>query len=401
MKILFISDNFPPETNAPSSRVYEHCLEWVKLGCQVTVITCFPNFPKGKVYEGYSNKLYSTEIIEGIKVVRVWSYISENKGFLKRTLDFISFGITSFIFGLFQKFDVVIGTTPQFFTAISSCFLSFFKRKPWIMEVRDLWPESIVAVNALSKNSFIYRILNKIELFLYKNANGIIVVTDSFKKYINSYQISNSKIQVIKNGFDMDFVSSKNQDLKNKLGLTNKFLVSYIGTHGMAHGLDFILRCAAKLDDETFHFLFVGDGAEKNNLVNLSATLNLNNVTFIDSVSKEFISDYLLITDVALVNLKKSKLFKTVIPSKIFENIFFNNPILLGVEGESKDLIEKYNVGISYEPENPMSFIKSLKKIKEFKNDKFILNCNKMLLEFNRKTLAKKMLLHIKDFLKE
>ena len=133
MKILFLSDNFPPEVNAPATRTYEHCKEWVRMGAEVTVITCAPNFPQGKVYTGYKNSLHHVETMDGIRVVRVWSYIVANKGFFKRTLDFISYSITSFLAGLFMKTDVIIATSPQFFTALSGRTLSFWKRKPWIM----------------------------------------------------------------------------------------------------------------------------------------------------------------------------------------------------------------------------------------------------------------------------
>ena len=155
MKILFLTDNFPPEVNAPASRTYDHAREWVKAGHEVTVITCAPNFPKGKVYQGYKNKWRQEEVMDGIKVIRVWSYIAANKGFVKRTLDFISFSVTSFIAGLTQKTDLIVATSPQFFTALAGRTLSFWKRTPWVMEVRDLWPESIKTVGAMKDNAFI------------------------------------------------------------------------------------------------------------------------------------------------------------------------------------------------------------------------------------------------------
>ena len=139
MHILFITDNFPPEVNAPATRTYEHCMEWIKAGHQVTVITCAPNFPRGKVFDGYKNKIYQTAQFDGVKVIRVWSYIAANQGFIKRIIDFVSFAITSFFAGLFvRKVDVIIGTSPQFFTTVSAYGLSIFKRKPWVFELRDL-----------------------------------------------------------------------------------------------------------------------------------------------------------------------------------------------------------------------------------------------------------------------
>ena len=142
----FLVDNFPPEVNAPATRTYEHCTEWIKEGHKVTVITCAPNFPQGKVYDGYKNRIYSKEILDDILVIRVWSYIAENKGVIKRILDWLSFAVTSFIFGVFQKHDLIIATSPQFLQLGLQGAISKIRRKPWIFEVRDLYPESIKTV---------------------------------------------------------------------------------------------------------------------------------------------------------------------------------------------------------------------------------------------------------------
>jgi len=394
MRILFLTDNFPPEVNAPATRTYEHCVEWVKLGAEVTVITCFPNFPKGKIYNGYQNKLYQKEIIDGIRVIRVWSYMSPNTGFVKRVFDFMSYAFMAFLLGVFQKCDLIIGTTPQFFTAISASCLAFIKRRPWVMEVRDLWPESIVAVGAMKRQDLAFNFLRKIEIKLYHSANLIIVVTDQFKKYISSLNVVSSKIFIIKNGvIHSNFIpSNKNNQLLEKHGLTGKFIVSYIGTHGMAHALDFILNCANTIKDPKIHFILQGDGSEKQHLMEIAAQLNLKNITFLPFVSKSEISKYINLSDVALVNLKRSETFKTVIPSKIFENVALYKPILLGVEGEAKDLIEHYKVGVCYIPESQSSFIEALEEIKSYKTPDFELNCNEMLQQFDRNKFASIML---------
>ena len=203
MKILFITDNFPPEVNAPASRTYEHCKEWVKDGQSVTVVTCTPNYPQGKVYAGYKNKLYQTELIDGIKVIRVWSFIAPNKGLFKRTFDFISFAISSFFVGLFIKTDIIIATSPQLFSAVSGRMLSLFKRKPWVMEVRDLWPESIITLGIL-KSKKIIKFFEALEMNLYRSASKIIVVTDTFKERIASRGTSLDKIKVFKNGVNLE-----------------------------------------------------------------------------------------------------------------------------------------------------------------------------------------------------
>ena len=397
MRILFLTDNFPPEVNAPATRTYEHCVKWIELGHKVTVITCFPNFPKGKVFEGYTNKLYQKENIDGITVIRVWSYITENNGFVKRIIDYISYALTSFLFGLFVKTDLIIATSPQFFTAVSGRILSFLKGKPWVMEVRDLWPDSIAAVGSMNKSSIPFKILKKIEHHLYLSASKIVVVTDSFKKYvIKDHQITTEKVGVFKNGVLIsNFKKPKPNDvmtLKESLGLKNKIVISYLGTHGLAHGLKFILESISKISNPDLHFLFIGDGAEKQNLIKYSKTLHSKNFTFIESVTKSEIPLYIEISDFSLVNLKKSSEFKNVIPSKIFENIAMYKPILLGVEGESKKLIDHYQVGVSFEPENKESFLNAIYDIQKLDRESFKVNCNKMLADFDRNNIAENLI---------
>jgi glycosyltransferase involved in cell wall biosynthesis len=394
MRILFLTDNFPPEVNAPASRTYEHCVEWVKSGAEVTVITCAPNFPIGKVFDGYRNRWYQEEDMDGIRVIRVWSYISANAGFTKRILDYISFAMTSFIASWFVKTDIILATSPQFFTAVSGYAASLFKRRPWIMEVRDLWPESIRAVNAM-EDSRMLDWLEKLELFLYRKAAKVVVVTDSFRKNIADRGIDPEKIEVVKNGVHLDKFQPRPKDqalLAQLPQLLDQFVVGYLGTHGMAHKLDFILECAPDAPDNV-HFLFIGDGAEKPGLLNMKERMGLSNVTFLPPVPKHEIARYISLTDAALVPLKKSDTFKTVIPSKIFENASMEKPILLGVEGESQAIIEKYQAGLCFEPENRADFQKQLQAIATDAplNKQLQQGCRVLSRNFNRKTLARKL----------
>lgn len=402
MRVLFLTDNFPPEVNAPATRTFEHCLEWVKSGHEVTIITCFPNFPKGKIFDGYKNKWRQEEYIDGIRVIRVWSYIAANKGFAKRIIDFVSFAIMAFFHGLFEKTDVIIGTSPQFFTAVSARMLSFFKRKPWTMEVRDLWPESIVAVGAMKKESFAYNILEKIEHHLYKSANLVIPVTDSFKNYIDTIVENPSKVVVYKNGVRLDKFQpiAKDVQLVSEYGLEDKFVIGYLGTHGMAHALDFVLDCAKEIKDERIQIILQGDGSEKKRLVQRTKDEKIDNVLFLPFVSKAEIRRYISILDVALVNLKKSDTFKSVIPSKIFENASMLKPILHGVEGESREIIEDYHAGVPFEPENREAFINALTEIEE-NYEKYISGCKDLAKNFDRTKIALDMILTIeKEILK-
>lgn len=393
MRILFLTDNFPPEVNAPATRTYEHCKEWVKNGANVTVITCAPNFPEGKVYKGYKNKWIHRETIDGIKVIRVWTYITANEGFIKRVIDYLSFMISSFIAGLTVKTDVIIATSPQFFTAVAGRWLSFWKRKPWVMEIRDLWPESITAVGAAKRN-FTIQFFEWLEKRMYKSASKIVVVTDSFARIlIEKHQLDAEKIKVVKNGANLELYKpqAKNQKLICDLGLDNKFIIGYIGTHGMAHGLDFILHAAKNSIDTSVHFLLIGAGAKRKELLELKNQLQLENVTMLESISKKEVVQYTSILDVGLVNLKRSKTFQSVIPSKIFELAAMHKPILLGVEGESAAIVEEYQVGYTFIPEDKKDFYAKIKAIKNVSFD-----YSRFLEDFNRTNLAKEML----DFIK-
>ena len=400
MKILFITDNFPPEVNAPATRTYEHAQEWIKLGAEVTVITCAPNFPHGNVYKGYKNKLYQKEMMEGVEVIRVWSYITANSGFVKRVIDYVSFGFSAFWVGLFLKYDIVIATSPQFFTTWAAWGLSKIRRKPWIFELRDLWPESIKTVGAMKQGIIIER-LEKIELALYCDATRVIAVTDAFKANLVSRGIDATKIDVITNGSNVSlfYPRPKDQELLEQYNLKDKFIIGYIGTHGMAHNLDFIVRAIAHIKDEHIHFLFIGDGAMKQKIVELANSLELKNITFLDSITKEEVPRYLAICDISLAPLKKEDNFKMVIPSKIFEASAMQKPTLLGVQGQAQEIIEKYNAGLCFEPENEADFIH---KVMQLKNDpvkyqELQKGCVKLAEAYDRKKLATQMLAIIKN----
>ncbi|WP_460546391.1 glycosyltransferase family 4 protein, partial [Echinicola sediminis] len=374
----------------------------IEEGVEVTVITCVPNFPKGIVYEGYKNKIYQTEKIDGIKVIRVWSFIVANEGVFKRVLDYLSYAIMAFWVGMFVKTDLIIATSPQFFTAISGWFLSFFKRKKWVMEVRDLWPESITAVGAM-KSNLIIRFFEWLELKMYRSADHVVVVTDTFKRKIIQKGIDGGKISVFKNGANLDLfkVSEKPKHLLLKHQVQNKFIFAYIGTHGLAHGLHFILNSINELQEShpDLLFLFIGDGAEKKKLVEMAEGSQLKNVLFLDSVPKSEVVDYLNLMDVALVNLRKSDTFLTVIPSKIFEAAAVGKPILLGLEGETKGIIENYDAGICFLPEDKNTFLEKVKLISENKKRYYECQtgCFKLAKDFDRKKIANQLLNKLKE----
>jgi|CXWL01.1.fsa_nt_gi glycosyltransferase involved in cell wall biosynthesis len=358
MHILFLTDNFPPEVNAPASRTYEHAREWVRAGHEVTVITCVPNFPKGKVFGGYSNKLHQTEDMDGIRVIRVWSYITANEGFFKRTLDYVSFMLSGAIAALgVHDVDLVVGTSPQFFTAIGAFAVGLLKRRPWVFELRDMWPASIKAVGAL-KEGLVLSALERLEMFLYQRANAVVTVTHSFKGELVERGIASEKISVITNGVDLSKFSwrPKSPELQAQLGLKDFFVAGYVGTHGLAHGLDTLLDAAALLqrdpEGQAVRILMLGDGARKSSLVARVEALSLTNVIFVDSVTKDAVPNYWALLDVSIIHLKKDPLFTTVIPSKLFECMAMGLPVLHGVQGESAEIVAREQVGEAFEPEN-------------------------------------------------
>ncbi len=406
MHILFLTDNFPPEGNAPASRTYEHTVKWVEAGHSVTVITCAPNFPEGKLYPGYKNSFYKKSDINGINVIRVKTYITANEGFIKRTLDYISFMFSSFFAGLFQKnIDVVVATSPQFFCACSGWALSAIKRKPFVFELRDIWPASIAAVGVI-KDGTVIRLLEKIEVFLYRRASLIVSVTKSFKHDLVSRGIDERKICVVLNGVDLSaFKPSPNKDnyFVKKYSLCGKFVVGYIGTHGMAHGLETII-CAAErfIDDPKIIFLFVGGGAAKDTLIRLVEEKKLDNVVFVERQDKSLMPRILSVCDVSVVPLKNAPLFSTVIPSKIFECMGMGIPMIMSVPpGEATTIIESTNTGITVSPESVDALSSAILALKEnvtlhteLKN-----NCVNSAEKYSRKFQAASMLNAIVELL--
>lgn len=398
IRILFITDNFPPETNAPATRTYEHARYWAKWGHDVTILTCAPNFPDGKVYEGYKNRWLHTEVMDGIKVVRVKTYITANNGFFLRILDYVSFMLSSFFFGLFrEKPEIIVATSPQFFAAAGGWFLAMIRRVPFIFELRDLWPASIFAVGAMEKN-FLFHSLERLELFLYKKSKLIIALTESFKENLVNRGIPENKIHFIPNGAEINTYSPrpKDQETLDQLNLSGKFIFGYMGTLGMAHGLDLVLKAADKLrENPKIHFLFAGSGAERENLIKMAEDMKLSNVTFAPRQPKSRILNYLSICDVALVHLNNNPVFKTVIPSKIFEAMAMGVPILLALpEGEASSIIKDTGSGLCVDPGNASKLCaaanylyKSPGQLKEFGKAG-----REASLSYNRKVLAEKMI---------
>jgi glycosyltransferase involved in cell wall biosynthesis len=355
MKILFLSHYFPPEVNAPATRTYEHCRRWVELGHEVTVVSCVPHHPMGKAYPGYRNKWIQTEYKDGIKAIKVLTYITANEGFLKRTWNYVFFMIMAVLVAPFlARADIVISTSPQFFNGLAGYFVSRVKRCPWVLEIRDLWPESILAVGAI-ENRHIIGVLEAIERFVYRKADHIVPVTYAFREHILTRGGRADAITVIRNGVDLKFFESRDPDADyaRELGVDGKFVAAYVGTHGMAHGLDLLIEAAERLRDRPdIVILLAGDGAERNRLLQEVERRNLTNIKLMGQLPKTDMPRLWSITNVSLVVLKKLDLFLTVIPSKLFESMAMRRPIILGVAGESAELLRESGSGFAIEPEN-------------------------------------------------
>ncbi|TDX59899.1 glycosyltransferase involved in cell wall biosynthesis [Methylosinus sp. sav-2] len=355
MRIVFFTHYYPPEVNAPASRTAEHARVWARAGHEVVVVTCVPNHPRGKVYPGYVNRLYQTETIDGVRVVRVFTLIAANEGFLRRALNYLSYALSaSMAFVWLQRPDVVISTSPQFFCGLVGLVARALKRTPWVLEIRDLWPESIVTVGAM-RNGFLIRCLEQLEALAYRRADRIVSVTDSFMPHIAARGGAPEKTTVIKNGADLDRFNASDDThaAKERLDLQSKFVAAYVGTHGMAHGLDTILEAAELLRGSTdIIFLLVGEGAERPRLLRLKEERRLDNVLMLEQQPKEAMPGIWAATDVSLILLRRDELFKTVLPSKMFEAMAMRRPIVLGVDGEARKLLEEARAGIAITPQS-------------------------------------------------
>jgi glycosyltransferase involved in cell wall biosynthesis len=360
MKILYVSQYFPPEMGAPAARAAELSRHWARAGHDITVLTGFPNHPTGVVppeYRSQFRRFVLREKVEGVNVVRTWLLPFPNRKAHERMLNYSSFCASSAITGLFlPQPDVVIASSPQLLVGLSGWWLARSKRVPFVFEVRDLWPESLAAVGMGNSNSSLHRILGKIAGFLYRRADHIVVVSPAFVDHlVERWRVPREKISIIENGVETDlFAPGTGAEMRRELNAENKFVVSYIGTIGMAHGLDTIIAAAAQLRDTNpeIVFLILGEGADKDRMVTLARERALTNLRFVDQQPREKIPACIAASDACLVLLKKSDVFKTVIPTKMLEFMSCARPVILGVEGQARSILEEARAGVTIEPEN-------------------------------------------------
>ncbi len=391
MKILFLCHYFPPEVNAPASRTHENAKRWIEAGHSVTVITCAPNAPRGMIYGGYRNVLRRVEYIDGIKVVRVWTYIAANKGTVRRILNYLSYMVSACIATFVEaKPDVFVATSPQFFCGWAGVLIHWLRRWPFVLEIRDIWPESISTVGAMNKGRA-FRFLERMERTMYCAADHIVTVGNGYRAQMIAKGVPAEKISVVFNGIDLAIFKSlpKDKAFQKKYGLQGFFVCGYIGTVGMAHGMEIFIQAAEKTRGKKWKYLLVGDGARLDALKVEANSRNLTNIIFTGRLTKSEMPSAWSALDVCLIHLRKSELFQTVIPSKMFEAMGMGIPILMGVQGEAMDLVIKAEAGFAMEPEDPDSLISGCEAI-EARRDSGFGNAGREFVtrHFNRDILA-------------
>lgn len=365
MKILLLSEKFPPEV-AGTRRAMDQARLWAEAGHDVTVVTQVPNQPEGVIFDGWRNRLWQQADWHGVRVVRIWTYPAPNSGVVRRTLDYVSYAVSVAVQAWrFPRVDVILASSPQIFVPVAALLLGLLRWKPWVFEIRDLWPDSIRAVGA--SGSPLLWLVERMELFLYARARHIVVVTEAFRDNLVARGVPAEKITVNRNGIDMDVFSRDAiaGTARERLGVPrDRILAGYIGTTGMAHGLNTVIDAAALLRHrDDIELLIQGEGAERAALEARAAELGLTNLRFRDFVPQDEVADYIAALDISIVHLKDQPLFRTVIPSKIFEIMAMENPMVMAVEGESARIVEAAGAGLCIASEDASAMAAAIERL--------------------------------------
>jgi len=421
MKILYVSQYFPPEMGAPAARAAELSRHWAAAGHEVTVLTGFPNHPTGVVpleYRDNFRRGVVRERTDGANVVRTWLLPFPNRKMHERMLNYSSFFASAATTGLFlPRPDVVIATSPQLLVALAGWWLARCRRVPFVFEVRDLWPESLAAVGMGKSNSFLHRALAKIASFLYRCSDRVVVVTPAFEDYLaEHWGVPREKMFVIENGVETKLFAPEpstgqaGTGVRRELGAEGKFVVSYIGTMGMAHGLETIIAAAAQLQQENLEdanreivFLMIGEGAEKDRIAAMARERGLTNLRFVDQQPREKIPAYISASDACLVLLKRTDLFKTVIPTKMLEFMSCARPVILGVDGQARAILQEARGGLVIEPENAAALVGAIRYLAANQEVARKLGNNgreHILRKFSRRETAEKYIRVLEDLLR-
>lgn len=367
MKILFLTQYCPPEVGAPQNRIFEFAKKLKEFGHEVSILTAMPNYPKGEIFEEYKGKKTCIEEIDGIKIVRTSIYASKDKSFAKRLRNYLSFTFSSVISGssLIPNQDVIIVESPPLFLGWSGLVLSKRKKAKFVFNVSDLWPESAIKLDVLHNKLFI-KLSYMLEEYCYRKADAVTGQTKGIVNNIIGRGFDKSKVHLLTNGVDTSFFGKENRDESFRIdnGIDDKFSVCYAGILGLAQGLEVIIRAADILRDyKDISFLLIGEGPEKEKLINLVKEKNLTNVKFIKVQPKKNMPKIIASVDATIIPLKKLDIFKGALPSKMYEALASELPIILAVEGEAKKLIEEAKAGIPVEPENGEAIAEAVLKL--------------------------------------
>jgi colanic acid biosynthesis glycosyl transferase WcaI len=374
MRILYVSQYYPPEIGAPAARVSELAHHWVRMGHEVTVLTGFPNHPTGIIHPEYRSRfrgLFHRERMEGVDVVRTWLLPLPNRKPHERILNYVSFCVSAAFRGMFlRRPDVIIATSPQLLVGLSGWWLGLLRRAPVIFEVRDIWPDAILASGVSREGSRLARTLRWVSDLLHRRCDHIVVVTPAFRdELVSKWAVPPEKISIVQNGVETELFSPKGDRASERalLTLPGGYLVSYIGTIGFAHGLDTVVDAArlTRLEHPDIQYLIVGEGADKDRLAALVAKEDLQNVHLLPALPRERIPALLRATDVCLVLLRRSPVFETVIPTKMLEFMACARPIVIGVDGQARHIVEEAGAGVFVEPEDGAALAEAVIALRE------------------------------------
>jgi len=382
MKILFLTQYFPPEVGAPQNRLYELAIRLQKEGIDITVLTAMPNYPSMEIHKEYLGKKYCYEEMNGLKVHRASIFVTKSKSIVKRLQNYFSFVWSSYKIGkkkLDNKYDYIFCESPPLFLGISAYLLCQKKKAKLIFNVSDLWPESAEKLGLVT-NKFFLKLATILEEFLYKKSVLITGQTQGIVSNISS-RFPKKNVYWLPNGVDLNLYNpdNVNSNWRSDNNFNNSdLLLLYAGIIGHAQGLEIILNAAEKTKHyPEIKYLLLGSGPEKDKLIKLKQDLNLKNVFFLDLVPKTEMPKIVKSIDIALVPLKKLDLFLGAIPSKIFENLAMKKALLLGVDGEAKELfINQGKSGLFFEPENAQELSEKAIYLNKNRNEVFALGEN-------------------------
>lgn len=353
--ILFISPYYPPENGAAPACVGETCVRLVKLGHQVTVLTTMPNYPTGIVLPEYRGRLLQEEMRDGVRVVRVWSWVSPNKSFLHRIKWYISFALLAPLLGgkAVRRPDVIIVQSPPIFDAITVRLLAWWKRCPFIFMVSDPWPDAPIQLGVL-RNPVLIWLSRRLEWSTYRRASLVWVVAEWVRDSLIQRGLPPEQVFLLPNGVDTrKFRPLPQAQARVELGWDSRFTVLYVGTHGVTHGLMTILNAAEQLQDhDEIRFVLVGEGSDKAYLVAQAQERGLTNITFMDVVPHSLVPTLLAAGDVCLAHIRRVPGGLGIIPIKMYEAMACARPVVLAVDGDARRMAEEAGAAIYVDPEN-------------------------------------------------